>query len=127
MIKPLQHRKVKKGTDDNFSIKLDREFVSPMGVIDLEAVDLTDWKFWMYIHKHVEYCPGSEICKVVGYVPQPENGIVFFLTGGCKIDVPPGMYWYSVKYETPNGKTYRTQSAKYEIVESLNDYFSIYK
>ena len=57
MIKPLQHRKVKKGADDNFSIKLDREYVSSMGVIDLEPVDLTDWKFWMYSHKHVEYCP----------------------------------------------------------------------
>ena len=127
MIKPLQHRKVKKGADDNFSIKLDREYVSSMGVIDLEPVDLTDWKFWMYIHKHVEYCPENEICKVVGYVPDAENGIVFFLTGGCKIDVPAGMYWYSVKYETPNGKTYWTHSAKYEIVESLNEYFSIYK
>lgn len=127
MIKPLQHRKVKKGADDNFSIKLDREYVSSMGVIDLEPVDLTDWKFWMYIHKYVEYCPENEICKVVGYVPDAENGIVFFLTGGCKIDVPAGMYWYSVKYETPNGKTYWTRSAKYEIVESLNEYFSIYK
>ena len=49
------------------------------------------------------------------------------MTGGCKIDIPAGMYWYSVKYETPNGKTYWTRSAKYEIVESLNEYFSIYK
>ena len=126
-MKPLQHRKVKKGEDNSFSIKFDKEFVSPMGIVDLVPIDLTDWKFKMYVHKHVEYCKEGEIFKTVGYIPNPENGIVFFLTCGCKVDITPGMYWYSVEYETPNGKKYMTQSAKYEVVRSLNDYFSIYK
>ena len=127
MLHPLHHKKVKKGQTDFYSIKVDREFVSPMGVVDLEPVDLTGWKFWMYVHKHVEYCCQNEVCKVVGFVPSPEDGIIYFTTLGCKIDVPPGMYWYSIKYESPNGKTFMTKSAKYEIVESFNDYFSIYK
>lgn len=126
-MKPLQHRRVKKAAGDKYFIKLDREYVSPTGIVDIFPTDLTGWKFRMYVHKHVEYCPQNEVFKTVGYVPNPESGIVFFLTCGCKVDIPPGMYWYSIEYETPNGKKHMTKSAKYEVVLSLNDYFSIYK
>lgn len=127
MLKPLQHKRVKQGVDNSFSIKVEREEVSTMGIVDLYPIDLTGWKFWMYVHKHTDYCPENEVCKVVGFVPRPEDGVIIFVTCGCKIDVPCGMYWYTIKYESPNGKVYKTQSAKYEIVPSLHDYFSIYK
>lgn len=126
-MKPLQHRRVKKATDDRFSITMDREYVSRMGIVDIEPVDLTGWVFKMHVHKHVEYCEEQEIFKTVGYIPNPESGTVFFLTCACKVDIDPGMYWYSVEYTTPNGKTYMSESAKYEVVLSFNDYFSIYK
>lgn len=127
MLRPLHHKKVKKGVTDSFSIKLDKEHVSPMGIVDLEPIDITGWKFWMYVHRHTDYCCQNEMFKVVGYVPNPESGVVYFTTMGCKVDIPVGMYFYSIKYETPNGKTHITRSAKYEVVESFNDYFSIYK
>lgn len=126
-MKPLQHRRVKKGTDDKYSIRIDKEYVSNMGIVDIIPIDLTDWKFRMYVHEHVEYCPQNEIFKTVGYVPNPETGVVYFLTCGCKVDIPPGTYWYTIEYESPNGKVQRTESAKYEVVVSFNDYFSIYK
>lgn len=126
-MKPLEHRRVKKAVEDKFSMKIDTERVSKLGIVTINPVDLTGWKFRMFVHKHVEYCPEQTLFKTVGYVPDPENGIVFFLTAACKTDLDPGMYWYCVEYETPNGKMYRTESAKYEIVKSFNDYFSIYK
>lgn len=126
-MRPLEHRRVKKAENDSYSFKIDVETVSKLGIVTCTPVDLTDWKFRMYVHKHVEYCPEQLVFKTVGYVPDPENGIIFFLTPACKTDIKPGMYWYSIEYETQNGKKYRTESAKYEVVLSLNPYFSIYK
>lgn len=126
-MKPIKHRRVKKAEPDEFSIKLDEEYVSKIGIVDTVPIDLTGWKFRMLVHKHVEYCAENEIFRTVGYVPNPETGMVFFMTLPCKTDIKPGVYWYSIEYENPNGKKYRTESAKYEVVVSFNDYFSIYK
>ena len=126
-MRPLEHRRVKKAENDSYSFKIDVETISKLGIVTRTPVDLTDWNSRMYVHKHVEYCPDQLVFKTVGYAPNPENGIVFFLTPACKTDIKPGTYWYTVEYETPNGKKYRTESAKYEVVLSLNPYFSIYK
>ena len=105
-MRPLEHRRVKKAENDSYSFKIDVETISKLGIVTRTPVDLTDWKFRMYVHKHVEYCPEQLVFKTVGYAPNPENGIVFFLTPACKTDIKPGMYWYTVEYETPNGKKY---------------------
>ena len=124
---PLKHKRIKQGVENMIHIHLHKEYVSKMGVVTHIPINLDGWKFKMYVHRHVEYCVEQLLFKTVGYVPNPEDGTVYFITTACKNDLDPGMYWYTVEYETPDGKVHKTHSAKYEIVKSFNPYFSIYK
>lgn len=123
----LENRKIKKGSGDLIVLNLDDEYVLESGIIEREPIDITDWRFTVHVHRNVEYSSHSKLFSVKGVINNGANGMVYFEIPDEYTDVAPRTYWYTLQYIKPNGKVYRTLSAKYIIAESLNDYFSIYK
>ena len=122
----LNHRKVKRGYSDKFSLTFDREHVTKSGLVMREPMDITDWSFELYFHKGVEMTCDGVLFGLKGDVLDGTTGKVYFEISGERTDRAPGTYWYTLQIKKPNGKITRSESAKFIIVESLNPYFSIY-
>lgn len=123
----LTNRKIQQGRGDMIVFNLDKETILPSGIIEREPIDLSKWRFSLKVHKGVEYRDCDQLFSIKGQMTSGTNGMVYFEVPDELTDIKPATYWYTVQYIKPNGKVYRTQSAKYIITESLNDYFSIYR
>ena len=120
------HRRVQRGTQDQFIIRINNEYRSPMGIAEETPLDITGWEFELYIHRNVEMNDNNIIYQTTGVV-YGSNGAVAFTIPAEETDIKPNVYWYTIRYTRPNGKTYQGTSSKYIIAESLNTYFSLYK
>ena len=126
-MKSLLPRKVLKGNGDKFSVSFDNEEITMGGLVFSEPVDISGWKFRLYVHKHVDFSCDDVLFSVEGDVPEGEAGIVYFIVPDEYTDLPPKTYWYSVGITKPYGEETVTLSSKYIIARSLNNYFSIYE
>lgn len=122
----LNHRKVKKGYSDKFSLTFDKERRTANGYIFREPMDITDWSFELYFHRNIEMCCKDILFGLRGDVLDGSTGKVYFRIPGHQTDRTPGTYWYTLEIKKPNGTITRSESAKFIITESMNPYFSIY-
>lgn len=122
----LNHRIVKQGYSDKFSLKFGKEVVSACGLIFREPIDITGWNFELFFHKNVEMSCKDILFGLKGDVLDGKTGKVYFKIPDHETRMKPGTYWYTLQITKPNKTVTRSESAKFIIVESLNPYFSIY-
>lgn len=125
-MKLLNHRKVKQGYSDKFSLTFDKETITEGGLIFREPMDITNWNFELFFHKGVEMRCENVLFGLKGDVLDGKTGKVYFKISDTKTNMKPGTYWYTLQITKPNKTVTRSESAKFIIVESLNPYFSIY-
>lgn len=122
----LNHRKVKQGYSDKFSLTFDKETISESGLIFREPMDITGWYFELFFHKNVELHCENILFGLKGDVLDGKSGKVYFRIPEHETRRAPGVYWYTLQITKPNKSVTRSESAKFIIAESLNSYFSIY-
>lgn len=120
------HRKVQSGRTDTFTITMEKDYESPIGIVEPIPIDLTGWTFTLFLHRNVEYRIEDLIYRAEGVISNPSRGKVSFTIPAEITDRKPNTYWYTIQYTKPSGKTYQPSSSKYVIVKSLSDYFDIY-
>ena len=125
-MKLLNHRRVKQGYSDKFSLTFDKETVSKSGLIFREPMDITGWYFELFFHKNVEMHCEDILFGLKGDVLDGKTGKVYFKIPDTRTNMKPGTYWYTLQIKKPNNSVTRSESAKFIIAESLNPYFSIY-
>lgn len=122
----LNHRVVKQGYSDKFSLKFDKESISESGLVFREPMDITGWSFELFFHKNVEMHCKDMLFGLKGDVLDGKTGKVYFKIPDHETSRQPGTYWYTLQITKPNNIVTRSESAKFIIAESLNPYFSIY-
>lgn len=126
MVIPLANRKVHVGYEDRFSLTFDKEVIRS-GYVFQEPMDVTGWNFELYVHEDIEMQCSNILFGVKGDVLDGKSGKAYFIVPAHETCRKPGHYWYTIQVTRPNGTITRTNSAKYDIVQSLNPYFSIFK
>lgn len=122
----IASRVIKRGAGDRFRYKFEFKHISAMNLVHRHPINIQGWEFTLFVHEKPVYRPEQCLFSLKGTVLDENNGNVIFEVPKCLTDVEPGTYWYSIYFKKPTGHDGWLDGAKYEIVETLNEYFSIY-